>query len=197
MDPGLSKNLLPADGELYYFPGFYNLDEAQELFSVLQNEIAWEQQRIRIYGREHPEPRLTAWYGDPGAAYAYSGIKLLPKAWSPVLLTIKQKLEAACHAKFNSVLLNYYRDGRDSMGWHRDNERELGPHPVIASLSFGATRRFLVRRYRSNNEKLELPAESGSLILMRGDMQRHWEHSIPKQLKVTEGRINLTFRNIH
>jgi alkylated DNA repair dioxygenase AlkB len=192
-----NKNLLPdPESELYYYPTFYSVQDAGRIFSGLQNDIAWEQKNITIYGKQFQEPRLSAWYGDESARYQYSGILLDPKPWTPLLLDIKLKLEQEHSIKFNAVLLNYYRNGTDSMGWHRDNEKELGKETVIASLSFGAVRSFQVRKYDDNSQKLDLPLASGSLLIMRGKMQERWEHSLPKRLKLQSPRINLTFRRI-
>ena len=191
------KNLLPDnESELFYYPAFYAVQEANRIFSELQNDIAWEQKNITIYGKQFQEPRLSAWYGDDSARYQYSGILLDPKPWTPLLLEIKKKLEQEHPFQFNGVLLNYYRNGSDSMGWHRDNEKELGKETVIASLSFGAARSFQVRKYSDKSHKLDLPLASGSLLIMRGNMQEHWEHALPKRLKLQSPRINLTFRRI-
>ena len=142
-------------------------------------------------------PRLSAWYGDPSARYAYSGLSLEPIPWFPVLAEIKAEVEAASGAVFNSVLANLYRDGADSMGWHSDDEPELGERPVIASASFGAIRRFRLRhRHRRELDPVAVPLNHGSLLIMKGDTQSNWKHQIPKTRKVSEPRVNLTFRTI-
>jgi len=142
------------------------------------------------------QPRLTAWYGDPGKAYSYSGITMQPHNWTKALLEIKQRIEAVAGASFNSALLNLYRDGKDSMGWHRDNEKELGINPVIGSVSFGAARTFVLRHYTDKKLKQSIELTHGSFLLMRGRTQHCWEHSLPKRITSTGERINITFRRI-
>lgn len=143
------------------------------------------------------QPRLTAWYGDAGKDYSYSGITMQPLAWTDTLMAIKQSADKVAGVSFNSALLNLYRDGKDSMGWHRDNEKELGTNPVIASVSFGAPRRFLLRHYTDKKLVREIVLTHGSLLLMRGETQHYWEHSIPKTAKPAGSRINITFRIVH
>ena len=149
-----------------------------------------------MFGKWVDQPRLVAWYGDPGARYKYSGLIVEPQSWTNELLTLKAQVEAASECAFNSVLLNWYRDGRDSMGWHSDDERELGLHPTIASVSLGTERRFLLRRKDDHTCKHEFLLKNGSLIVMRGATQHFWQHQVPKSLRVSQGRINLTFRAI-
>ena len=157
--------------------------------------MAWEQRAIRIFGQEIPQPRLTAWYGDAAARYTYSGLAWEPRLWTPALLALRQRIETATGAHFNSVLLNHYRHGRDSMGWHADDEPELGPAPTIASLSLGATRRFRLRpRAGLGHPPFGLDLPSGSLLLMRGPTQQHWQHALPKTARPVAARLNLTFR---
>ena len=195
----LSPLLLPQ-AELLFDPHFLPLAEAEVLFAQLSAEVAWEQRCIRIYGKEMPQPRLTAWYGDPAARYSYSGLVWEPRPWTPALLALRQRLEAATGHRFNSVLLNHYRHGRDSMGWHADDEPELGPTPAIASLSLGATRRFRLRARRVPTGPAETPPPlgldlpGGSLLLMRGLTQQHWQHALPKTARPVGPRLNLTFR---
>jgi alkylated DNA repair dioxygenase AlkB len=140
-------------------------------------------------------PRLSAWYGDAGAVYTYSGLRLEPLPWTPVLLEIKQATERLSGTRFNSVLLNLYRDGQDSMGWHSDDEPELGPEPVIASVSLGALRRF-VFQHKKRRWRIALDLEPGSVLLMAGATQHHWRHALPKTRRPVAPRINLTFRTI-
>ncbi|HSX60936.1 MAG TPA: alpha-ketoglutarate-dependent dioxygenase AlkB [Tahibacter sp.] len=166
------------------------------LFARLRAEIAWEQHHLQIFGRRVASPRLSCWVGDAGAVYTYSGTRFAPHPWTPVLSRLRSELETLCAQPFNSVLCNLYRDGRDSMGWHSDDERELGPEPTIASLSFGATRRFRLRHKRDPASMLDLPLPSGSLLLMAGATQRNYRHDLPRALRVVEPRINLTFRQI-
>ncbi|QGX38834.1 alpha-ketoglutarate-dependent dioxygenase AlkB [Permianibacter aggregans] len=167
-----------------------------ELRQRLVDELHWQQTPIRIYGREVMQPRLTAWYGDADAAYRYSGVTHEPLPWHPLLWDIKALVEQYSASTFNSVLCNYYRSGQDSMGWHSDNEPELGPEPVIASLSFGAARRFLLQHKKDKSLQWQCSLGEGDLLLMRGATQRFYRHSVPKTAKTTDLRINLTFRRI-
>ena len=161
-------------------------------------ETAWRQDSLRLYGRVHPQPRLTAWVGDAGATYRYSGLRLAPLPWTVLLADLRRRVEVAAGARFNSVLLNFYRDGRDSMGLHSDDEPELGEHPVIASLSLGAPRSLVLRRKtRDAPPPVRLPLPDGSLLIMRGTTQRFWKHGIEKRRSVFSPRLNLTFRLIH
>ena len=164
-----------------------------EVFASLIADTDWKSETIRVWGKLHAQPRLTAWHGDK--AYRYSGLTLAPQPFTPLLLTLKAAVEAASGACFNSVLLNYYRDGRDSMGMHSDDEAELGPAPVIASLSFGATRVFLLKHKRTH-ALLKLPLDDGTLLLMSGNTQANWLHGINKQTATVGQRVNLTFRFI-
>jgi alkylated DNA repair dioxygenase AlkB len=184
--------------ELLLDAAFLPFAEATVLFDQLSREVAWEQRNIRIFGQEMPQPRLTAWYGDPDARYAYSGLRWEPRPWTPVLLALRQRVETATACRFNSVLLNLYRTGQDSMGWHADDEPELGPTPAIASLSLGAMRRFRLRpRTGLAHAPLSLDLTSGSLLLMRGATQQHWQHALPKTARLVGPRLNLTFRWVH
>jgi alkylated DNA repair dioxygenase AlkB len=160
-------------------------------------EVPWRAEKIVIWGRKLPQPRLTAWYGDPGRSYAYSGIELRPLPWTPLLRDIKTRVEAATESAFNSVLLNYYRDERDSIGFHSDDEPELGRCPVIASLSLGGERTFILKHKRLRQaEPVRLRLPSGSLLLMRGETQHCWRHGIAKENRPCGPRVNLTFRTI-
>jgi alkylated DNA repair dioxygenase AlkB len=161
----------------------------------LKTEIRWRQDVMRFGERTVLLPRLTSWYGDGGKTYVYSGIRNRPLPWTAPLLMLKEKAETFAKSAFNSVLLNYYRDGNDSVGWHADNERELGDQPVIASLSFGAMRTFELRSRRTGRVE-RLPLASGSILVMRGTTQQHWVHRVPREPGRT-ARINLTFRLIH
>ena len=177
---------------------FLAAGEADDCLQRLWRELDWEQREITLFGRRVLQPRLVAWYGDQEARYAYSGLRLEPKPWHPLLLALKSRLEEASNGHFNSVLANAYRDGNDSMGWHSDDEPELGANPRIASISLGAERTFLLRRVlalRKPGEKSrKLLLTHGSLLMMRGDSQKNFQHSIPKTRSVTGLRINLTFR---
>ncbi len=177
-----------------YFPEFLNPDEADRFLAALWNELNWMQAEITMFGRKVMQPRLIAWYGEPGANYAYSCLSLTPRPWHPVLLELKTRIEDLTASRFNSVLANAYRNGRDSMGWHRDDEKELGSRPTIASLSLGAERRFLVREQGCKSSGLVL--EHGSLLLMQGNCQKRFQHSLPKTRRETGLRINLTYREI-
>ncbi len=192
----MNENLLPFQGEMYYFPGFFSKNESDIFFDILLSNIQWKQETIKILGKYVLTPRLSAWYGDFNKAYEYSGLKMLPLPWTKELLQIKEKIEKTFSFYFTSVLLNLYRDGKDSMGWHRDNEKELGTNPVIASVSFGATRIFKIRHIHQPSNLIKMKLTHGSLLLMQGATQHYWEHEIPKTKKCIGQRINLTFRKI-
>jgi len=163
----------------------------------LIDEIPWRAEEVVMWGRRVPQPRLTAWYGDRGSRYTYSGLQLDPAPWTPLLRDIKARIEAAAGSSFNSVLLNYYRDQHDSIGFHSDDEPELGSQPVIASLGLGEERTFILKHKRSKSAKpVHLRLASGSLLLMRGDTQHCWRHGILKESRSCGPRVNLTFRTI-
>lgn len=164
-----------------------------EVFRRLRDETPWRQDSIVLFGKQHLQPRLTAWYGD--ASYTYSGLRLDPLPWTPLLAELRATVETTCGCRFNSVLLNYYRNERDSMGMHSDDEPELGPEPAIASLSLGATRSFKLRHKR-NKRTVKLDLHDGSLLLMSGSLQSNWLHGINKAARSLGERINLTFRFI-
>jgi alkylated DNA repair dioxygenase AlkB len=185
------------DGEIQFIPRFLPKTRADAYFQWLLDAADWEQHEIRIGGRIVASPRLSAWYGDPGATYRYSGLFLEPRPWLPVIEELKVQVEKASGWLFNSVLLNLYRDGSDSMGWHSDDEPELGQRPVIASISLGATRRFRLRhKKQADLEPVVVGLEHGSLLIMKGETQRFWKHQLPKTKRVSRPRINLTFRRI-
>lgn len=188
-------NLVPVDGELYLKRAFYPLSEADQLYHQLLEHLAWQQERLFIYGRWLSVPRLTAWYGDTDAHYRYSGVEHSPLPWIAPLDQLREDVEQICGQPFNSVLANLYRDGRDSMGCHSDNEKVLGVNPLIASLSFGETR-VLRFRHLNNGRKIDLELAHGDLLLMAGTLQHHWQHELPKTRKPINPRINLTFRGI-
>jgi len=190
------NNLLPKDGEAYFFPRVFDEKKSISYFETLKNQILWKQEPIKIMGKEILQPRLTAWYADQGITYSYSGIKMLPAHWNYELLEIKQLIETLSGETFNSALLNLYRDENDSMGWHRDNEKSLGINPVIASVSFGAARTFSLKHKEDKKHTSKLILTSGSLLLMKGDTQHYWYHCVPKEKAVSEPRINITFRRI-
>ena len=192
-DRGDVRQLLPYDGEVWYHTDVFTLTEAREHLTALIDETPWESRNIVLFGREVPQPRLACWYGDRG--YTYSGLTLEPREFTPRLRALAEVAAGFADCSFNTVLANLYRDGRDSMGWHADDERELGAEPVIASLSFGAVRRFRFR-HRESREAVEVALEPGSVLVMRGLTQHCWMHDLPKTTKVTEPRVNLTFRHI-
>ncbi len=183
------------NGEYIYAPNFFDKTKSDLYFNNLLHIIEWKQEEMSMYGKTLKFPRLTAWYGDSDKAYKFSGINLLPNKWINDLLEIKNKIEPRCNVLFNSVLLNLYRNGNDSISWHSDAEKELGSNPVIASVNFGATRKFQLR-HRQTKEKIEIELKHGSLLIMHGELQHYWQHQVPKtKMKVGE-RINLTFRLI-
>ena len=190
------KHLI-EDGEFWFMPNFLSKDQAIHQESLLINTIEWKQEEVYVFGKKYKEPRKTAWYGDEACVYTYAGKKNHPLPWTDGLLKLKTDIESLLPgASFNSVLLNQYRNGNDKMGWHSDNEKELGNHPIIASMSLGATRFFDLKhkRIKSLKKRLELPA--GSLLIMCGSTQENWLHQVPQQKKVKDSRINLTFRKI-
>jgi len=183
--------------DIHYHDNFFASSTSNKLFKQLQQEIKWQQDLITIFGKTHLQPRLTAWYGEKNKTYTYSNITMYPHDWLDCLLTIKNRIEPMCQCEFNSVLLNYYRHGKDGMGWHSDNEPELGKNPLIASVSFGGERRFMLKlRDKKNPLKSELVLNHGSLLIMAGETQHYWLHQIPKTTKQVNPRINLTFRTI-
>lgn len=188
-----SIDLQLADATLHWSPDFIEAPEAGRLHATLVEEIPWEQHQVRIMGRLLDCPRLSCWIGDPGTAYVYARVRFEPQPWTPTLAQLRERVSAAAGVRFNSVLANRYRDGRDAMGWHADDEPELGPDPVIASLSFGTTRRFAMK-HRMSGERRNLDLTPGSLLVMAGTTQRHWVHALPRTARPVGERINLTFR---
>jgi alkylated DNA repair dioxygenase AlkB len=185
------------DAEVRVLSSFYCKPETGAFMRRLLEETPWRQETITLWVKQHLQPRLTAWYGDPGRGYAYSGVVLEPLPWTETLSHIKTDVERATGCRFNSVLLNLYRNEDDSVGWHSDAEPELGPHPAIASLSFGATRTFRMRhKSRKEQKQVALDLADGSLLLMAGPTQRHWQHAVMKERSHCGPRINLTFRTI-
>jgi alkylated DNA repair dioxygenase AlkB len=182
------------DGEARLWPVAFGPAEARRAFESLRRTVIWQQEAIVIFGARQLVPRLVAWHGDPGARYTYSGTTHEPLPWFPALQRIRDRVQWLSGAHFNAVLLNLYRDGRDSMGWHSDDEPELGPSPVIASVSLGATRRFCLRHRRRKDQKVDLSLGHCSLLLMAGATQQHWLHAVPKTARPVGERINLTFR---
>lgn len=187
-------NLL--DAEIIYYPAFFDKKEADAIYNELVNTIPWQQDEITVFGKKHLQPRLTALFGNEGKPYSYSNIKMQPHPWNLLLQKLKTKIENVSDANFTTVLLNYYRDGKDSNGWHADNEKELGINPIIASVSFGAERTFQLKHNLYKDQKKSIVLEHGSLLLMKGTTQHYWKHQIPKTAKPIGPRINGTFRVI-
>jgi alkylated DNA repair dioxygenase AlkB len=185
---------LADGGSLLLQEGWLAPDESASVFERLLAELDWRQRAIRIMGREVLQPRLTAWYGD--APYTYSGVTLEPLPWTPLLAELRDRVVATTGDAFNTVLCNLYRTGADSMGFHADDEKELGPHPVIASLSLGAARRFVLHHKKKRAAPVSIELRDGSLLVMGGTTQAHWRHALPKDRAATGARINLTFRRI-
>ena len=180
------------------YPNFLNGDESDALFSFLMKTTPWRQDEIKIFGKSILQPRLSAIYGDHGISYTYSGLKMPVNSWTEELEVLKDKVEGKSQSQFNLVLINLYRDGNDSMGWHSDDEKELGKNPMIASISFGENRNFKLRPKKNNpdGQSFSINLESGSLLIMKAETQHFWQHSIRKSKKVLGPRINLTFRKI-
>ena len=185
------------DATLVFEPHFLPGDEANTLLTSLLQKTPWRQDEIRIFGKTHPQPRLTALFGNNGNSYSYSGITMDPEPFTPELKDLKEKVEQRCGHAFTTCLLNLYRDGNDSNGWHADDEKELGTNPVIASVSLGETRVFPLKHRRQKSLRYRMRLVHGSLLVMRGPMQHHWLHQIPKTRKPVKPRINLTFRSIN
>ncbi len=195
LPPALERTAVP-DGELAFDPEFLSAEAADLLLARLTQQIAWQQHVIRVHGRDVTCPRLSAWYGNKTARYSYSGLTLEPRPWLSALRELRRIVEAAAGVRFNAVLANLYRGGSDSMGWHADNEPELGDNPVIASVSLGAPRRFRLRHIGPPELALAFDLTHGSLLVMAGELQHHWRHAIPKTTRSVDPRLNLTFRRI-
>ena len=193
-EPG--ERLPLEDADIRFWPAALAVAEASELLDRLLTGIDWRHEEVLIFGQRRPVPRLVAWHGDPGASYTYSGTPHQPLPWTPALALVRERVFALTGCAFNSVLLNLYRDGRDGMGWHSDDEPELGSDPVIASVSLGAPRRFCLRHRRRKDRRLDVSLGHGSLLLMAGATQHHWVHAVPKTALPVGPRVNLTFRQI-
>ena len=191
----VEKIIIP-DGELRYTSGFVGTAEASLYLKQLIAETPWQQSRLLIAGQQRLIPRLNAWYGDEGAHYGYSGMRMVLNPWTPLLKMLKLQVESALGLSFNSALLNYYRSGEDSVDWHSDDERELGHKPVIAALSLGVERRFDLRHKTRKKLRYKLDLEHGSLLVMAGALQHHWVHRVAKCNTIIEPRVNITFRRI-
>ncbi|WP_222983632.1 alpha-ketoglutarate-dependent dioxygenase AlkB family protein [Flagellimonas meishanensis] len=196
-DLDLKRTVLDLpDCDIVYYPNFFQAKKALILFEKLRKEVPWQQDHITLFGKTHPQPRLTALFGNNGKSYSYSNITMNPHGFTPDLLHIKTAIEKETQANFTTCLLNLYRDGRDSNGWHADDEKELGQNPIIASVSLGAPRFFHLRHKHDRSLKYKMRLEHGSLLVMSGKTQHFWQHQIPKTSKKIGERINLTFRVI-
>lgn len=189
------KQILKHDGDVVYVPNFIPSSNSLELFKKINQEVSWQEKSIKMFGKNVLQPRKVAWHGKKDAFYKYSGVVNTPQPFTKTLLNIKTMIETKLSLEFNSCLLNLYRDGHDYMGYHKDNERELGQNPLIASLSLGATRSFLLK-HKKDNLRHSIELETGSLLVMKGATQNNWHHALPKRLRVKEPRINLTFRKV-
>jgi alkylated DNA repair dioxygenase AlkB len=183
------------NGWYIFEENFYDSLKSEVLHSYLINELPWKSGEIKLFGKVHPIPRKQVYFSDNRLSYSYSGKELVIDTWDENVLGIKSRVEALLNVEFNACLANLYRNGQDSNGWHSDNEKELGKNPIIASVSFGATRRFDLM-HQATKQKLSFQLTSGSLLVMGGEMQHFWKHQIPKQNKIDESRVNLTFRKI-
>lgn len=185
------------DAEVFYLRHLPLPKSPDEVMQELINETSWRAEKVTVWGKQHLQPRLISWFGDSGNRYSYSGVVLDPQPWTPLLRELKTAVEQISDEQFNSVLLNYYRDHRDSMGFHSDDEPELGAKPIIASVSLGATRTFIMK-HKTNKflRQVRIPLESGSLLVMKGDTQRNWKHGTDKETRPCGPRVNLTFHRI-
>jgi alkylated DNA repair dioxygenase AlkB len=195
--PSASLRPMPLHGaDLRHAPQAWSSDEADALYADLHAEIPWQVHRLKMFGRDVAAPRLSCWIGDADASYVYSRARFEPLPWTPTVARLRDELAVRLGVHFNSVLANLYRDGRDSVGWHSDDEPELGAAPVIASLSFGATRTFRLRSRATRENACSLDLTHGSLLVMAGDTQRLYQHALPKRAGITSARVNLTFRQV-
>ncbi|MBY6205357.1 alpha-ketoglutarate-dependent dioxygenase AlkB family protein [Halomonas denitrificans] len=191
-----SVNVLPPGGRLVHDPRWLDPGAALGVFERLLREVDWQRRSVKMFGREVPQPRLIAFQGDEGVSYRYSGGDYLAAPWHPEVGLLRDRLAEELGVGFTSALLNLYRDGADGMGWHADDEPELGREPTIASISLGAARRFLLRNRDDRSRRFEYRLGAGSLLVMEGDLQHHWQHRVPKTARPVGPRINLTFRRI-
>jgi len=189
------ERLIERDGELWLDETFIDAVTAQEMMAELLSRIEWQTETLTVFGKTVVVPRRVAYYGDTDAVYRYSGVTHRPRPWFALLAGLRDRVAAVAQAEFNSVLANLYRSGEDSMGWHADDEPELGCNPVIASVSLGETRCFQIR-HQASGERLSLPLPAGSLVVMRGAFQAHWRHAVPKSRRRLGPRINLSFRRV-
>ncbi|SDF22590.1 alpha-ketoglutarate-dependent dioxygenase AlkB family protein [Cellulophaga baltica] len=185
------------DSDLIYYPNFFDTVSADSYFALLREQTPWQQDDITVFGKKYAQPRLTALYANNDKAYSYSSISMRPHVFTKELLQIKDEVDTFAQTTFTTCLLNLYRDGKDSNGWHADNEKELGQNPIIASITLGEERFFHLKHRTNKNLKHKLLLEHGSLLLMKGATQHHWLHQIPKTAKPIQERINLTFRVVY
>lgn len=190
-------NLKLPDSEIFYFRNFLSHEEADHYFRIFKTTVLWQQDDIKVFGKVYPQPRLTALFGNNGKPYSYSNITMQPHGFTKELSDIKERIENLSNAEFTTCLLNLYRDGKDSNGWHADDEAALGRNPVIASVSLGQERFFHLKHKKDKSLKHKILLANGSLLLMKGETQHHWQHQIPKTTKPIGERINLTFRVIN
>ena len=191
-----TNNLLPFDGKAIYYGKIIRPDEANKYLNSLQEEIAWEHDEVNIFGKHIVTKRKVAWYGDNNFAYTYSNATKVALPWSKLLKHLKEKVEKVAGATFNSCLLNLYHNGDEGMGWHSDNEKELGNDPIIASVSFGAERKFALK-HKETNQTCTIILEHGSLLVMKEGSQKNWWHRLPPTKKIKKPRVNLTFRKYY
>lgn len=184
-----------SNGWLVWDPDFLTSDESDSLMEYFLNNLNWQGGEIKLFGKKHEIPRRQVMFADDGFHYSYSGKQLKINPWDLKVYSIKKRIEDEFGVEFNACLANLYRDGQDSNGWHADNEKELGENPIIASVSFGITRKFQLKHITSNERKT-IELSHGSLLIMGGEMQHHWKHQVPKTKKVNQARVNLTFRKI-
>lgn len=194
VDRNAASNINLPESKITLYKDFFNDDDSQKLMCALLHDIEWKQEKISLFGKHYDLPRLTAWYGDRDKDYHYSGLILKPLPWIAVLEEIKSKIEPVARVTFNSVLLNRYRSGSDSVSWHSDNEIELGQNPIIGSVSLGQSRQFKLK-HKLTRQRKNIELTDGSFLLMEGLTQENWLHEIPKSKDQGE-RINLTFRVI-
>ena len=195
-DTATRQTFALGDSEIQYVANAFTAREADRLFQSLLDAIPWRTATLTIAGQKRPLPRLQCWMADQGRSYSYSGLKLSPHPWNPDVLRIKARLEQLCEHSFNSVLLNYYRDGSDSVSWHADDETELGPNPIVASVSLGAQRTLEFKpKFKTTTPKKQIVLGSGSILIMGKTIQNNWLHQLPKISGTIDPRISLTFRN--
>jgi alkylated DNA repair dioxygenase AlkB len=188
-------NILPYDGEVFYYPNILSLEDAKAFYKSLLSQIEWQQDVVKIFGKQFVTARKVAWYGDDSCAYTYSNQTKIALPWTEELLSLKNKVEEITNEHYNACLLNLYHSGDEGMGWHSDDEKSIVSQSAIASLSFGAARKFTFK-HKESKQNVSLLLEDASLLLMKGFTQQKWLHALPKTKKVKDLRINLTFRKM-